>query len=216
MENENKAIESKYNGSSRKKLMVLAAIGFAVALIIALVYLFLSQNFVYVEKSSIEAPMIGLSSQNGGILQKLYVSEGDTVSADEVVAEIGNELIKSKESGIVIAAQNNIGKNLTPGEAAVTVINPSELRLVAQIEENKGLNDIEIGQRVFFTVDTFGSKQYEGVVDEVTPTSRQSDIVFNISSQRQEQEFNIKVRFDIEKYPELKNGMSAKAWIYKN
>jgi hypothetical protein len=53
-------------------------------------------------------------------------------------------------------------------------------------------------------------------VDEVSPTSRQSDVVFNISSQRQEQEFNIKIRFDVNKYPELKNGMSAKSWIYKD
>jgi PAS domain-containing protein len=88
------------------------------------------------------------------------------------------------------------------------------LRVVAQVEEDKGLANIKVGQRVAFTVDVFGSKKFEGVVDEVSPTSRQGDVVFNISSQRQVNEFNVKIRFDVSKYPELKNGMSAKAWIY--
>jgi multidrug resistance efflux pump len=96
------------------------------------------------------------------------------------------------------------------------MIKPDDLRVVAQIEEDKGLSEVTVGQRAFFTVDAFGSKKFDGIVDEVSPTSRQSDVVFNISSQRQEQEFNIKIRFDVNKYPELKNGMSAKSWIYKD
>ena len=61
----------------------------------------------------------------------------------------------------------------------------------------------------------FGSKEYSGVVDEISPTSNVGDIVFNISNARQQQTFNIKIRFDVTQYPELKNGMSAKLWIYK-
>jgi len=64
-------------------------------------------------------------------------------------------------------------------------------------------------------VDAFGSKTYKGVVDEVSPTSNQSDVVFNISDQRPTNQFEVKVRFDPTLYPELKNGMSAKIWVYK-
>ena len=48
-----------------------------------------------------------------------------------------------------------------------------------------------------------------------TPTARSADVVFSISDQRAEQEFNVYVRYDINAYPELKNGMSAKIWVYK-
>lgn len=216
MENIEGKNEIENSRTNRKTLMILATVGFAVAGIVAVIYLVFSQDQIYVEKSSVIAPQIDLSSQNGGILQKLYVSEGDTINADEIVAEVGQELIKSKVGGVVISAPSQVGKTFMPGSPIVSIIQPEDLRVIAQIEEDKGLNEIAVGQRAFFTVDAFGSKQYQGVVDEVTPTSRAQDIVFNISNQRQEQEFNIKIRFDTNQYPELKNGMSAKTWIYKN
>jgi multidrug resistance efflux pump len=216
MENNNEKMENVNSRLSSKTLMILAAVGFMVAGIVAVIYLVLSQNRIYVEKSSVAASQIDLSSQNGGILQKIYVSEGDTISANEIVAEVGQELIKSKVSGTVISAPSQIGETFMPGAPVVSIIQPEDLCIVSQIEEDKGLNEIAVGQRAFFTVDAFGAKKYEGIVDEVAPASRAQDIVFNISSQRQEQAFNIKIRFDVSQYPELKNGMSAKVWIYKN
>ena len=64
-------------------------------------------------------------------------------------------------------------------------------------------------------MDAFGSQVFKGVVDEVSPTSNQSDVVFNISDQRPTNQFAVKVRFDPAQYPQLKNGMSAKVWVYK-
>jgi ketol-acid reductoisomerase len=87
--------------------------------------------------------------------------------------------------------------------------------VVGHIEENKGLKDIKVGQRAMFEADAFGSKQFNGVVDEISETSRQSDVVFNISDNRQVQIFDVKIRYNLADYPELKNGMSAKVWIYK-
>jgi multidrug resistance efflux pump len=131
------------------------------------------------------------------------------------VALVDNELIKTKVGGTVVAVNNNVGKIFNKGEAIVSMINPQELRVVGSIEEDKGLKDIRVGQRAVFTVDAFGSKQYYGTVDEISPTSRSSDVVFNISDARALNEFDIKVRFNVDQYPELKNGMSAKLWIYK-
>jgi multidrug resistance efflux pump len=217
---ENTTPENKNNGNgrsfSKNNLVILAFFGFIVAGIVAGMYISLAKNQVYVEKSQIVAPMIGLSSQDGGKLEKLFVSPGDAVSENQVVAQVGQELVKTKDSGIVITAENDMGKIFSPGEAVVTIIKPDDLRVVAQAEEDKGLSEIKVGQRAFFTVDAFSSKKFDGIVDEVSPTSRQGDVVFNISNQRQVNEFNVKIRFDIEKYPELKNGMSAKSWIFKD
>lgn len=170
---------------------------------------------VAIDKAQIIASKIDLAPQGSGILQNVFVNEGDLIPANTTVAQVGNELIKTKISSVVITTRKNVGKLVNRGEAVVTVINPQDMRVVGQVEEDKGLNKIQIGQKAIFTADAFGSKEYEGVVDEVSPTSREGDIVFNISDKRQVSQFNIKVRFDINQYPELKNGMSAKAWIYK-
>jgi len=203
-------------GNKTRRVMIFALIVFVVAAsFIGLVYLDAISKRVYVEKSEINASQIALSSKTGGILEELYVKEGDQISANDVVARVGNELVKSKDAGLVISRQDSIGKYFNSGEEIVTVIKPEDLRIVVRLAEDKGLKDVKVGQRVVFEVDAFGTKQYEGIIDEVSPTSRASDVVFNISDQRQENEFNVKARFNISEHPELKNGMSAKMWIYK-
>ena len=110
---------------------------------------------------------------------------------------------------------NIIGAQIAPGQTVVEMIDPTQLRVVGKIDENKGLSQIQVGDPATFTVDAFGGKSFTGVVDEIAPTSNQSDVVFNISDQREIQQFDVKVRYDISAYPQLKNGMSARIWIYK-
>ena len=92
----------------------------------------------------------------------------------------------------------------------------SDLGVQQSKEMGERFKDLKIGQQAIFTVDAFGSKQYSGIVDEISPTSDAGDIVFNISGTRQEMNFDVKVRFNTTQYPELKNGMSAKVWIQTN
>jgi multidrug resistance efflux pump len=196
--------------------MILAGLAFLVAGAVALFYLYLSSSRVYVEKSAIDAPVTDLSSQSGGVLQNLFVSAGDNIQANQPIAEAGNDIVKSKDSGVIISVKNDIGKFFGPGEAIASMIRPQDTRVVARVEEDKGLSVIKVGQKAVFTADAFGSKQYAGIVDEISPTARSGDVVFNISSTRQLQEFDVKIRFNVSEYPELKNGMSAKVWIYKD
>ncbi len=182
---------------------------------ITFAYLKISGGRVYTDNASVSAPNIDLAPQNSGVLENISVHTGDQVNADTVVAQVGNELIKTKVAGIITNTKADVGKLFNRGEAVVTMIDPTELRVIGHIPEDKGLADIRIGQTAKFTVDAFGSKSYTGVVDEISPTSRAGDIVFNISDKRQAQEFDVKIRFDSDTYPELKNGMSARLWIYR-
>jgi multidrug resistance efflux pump len=216
MENSHMKNQTKGEVSRRREWIILASFAFFMVGLVALFYLYLTQSRVYIEKSSLIAQSIDLSSPGGGVLEKMFVKVGDNVSANEPVAQIGNDIVKAKQSGIIISVKDDIGKNFAPYEAVATMINPEDLRVVAQVEEDKGLADIRVGQLAYFTVDAFGSKKYSGIVDEISPTARSGDVVFNISSARQQQEFNVKIRFNVSDYPELKNGMSAKVWIYKN
>lgn len=179
------------------------------------IYWYITSQRVYVDTAYVQAPLINLSPVHGGTLQDVMVNVGDTVPASTVVAQVGNELIKTNVAGLIVNASNQLGQLIAPGQTVATMIDPNQLRVVGRVDENKGLSQISVGEPAVFTVDAFGSKEYQGIVDEISPTSRQSDVVFNISDQRQAQQFDVKIRFDVARYPELKNGMSAKIWIYK-
>lgn len=199
----------------RKRLIY---IGSGALLIIAAgaiaAYLIAANRSVSIDTASIQAPLIGLAPAAPGRLDAVYVSAGDRVAANQPVASVGTQVITSKVAGLVLQADDAIGSAVGPGVDIVTMLDPSQLRVVGRLDETKGLARIRVGDPVTFTVDAFGGKAFTGIVDEIAPTSDQSGIVFNISSQRQIQQFDIKARYDASAYPELKNGMSARMWIH--
>jgi len=179
-----------------------------------IIYFESSSTRVGIDLSQISSPLIALSPTVPGQLEQTYVNAGDFVAANTPVAKVGDEIIKTKIAGEIVEVQQNTGQTLNPGQAAVTMIDPNQLRAVGTIDENKGLSKIQVGQPAEFTVDAFGSQVFQGVVDEVSPTAHAGDVVFNISDNRPTQAFDIKVRFDHNQYPQLKNGMSAKITIF--
>jgi HlyD family secretion protein len=183
--------------------------------IAALAYVGVSNKTVYIDKALVEAPQAALAPTTPGNLMHTYVSVGEVIQPNTIVAQVGVELIKSTAGGLVIDARTDTGTLINPGTAVVTTIDPNALRVVGQVEEDKGLSTIHTGQQAVFTIDAFGSKQFQGVVDEVSPTSHTNDVVFSVSDKRQTQTFDVKVRFDTASQPQIKNGMSAKLWIYK-
>jgi len=178
------------------------------------IYYKIDSGRIYIEKASIVAPIISLKSQSPGILEKVFVQVGDKVLANSVVAQVGNKNIVTKVSGVITYVDNVPGQYMNPQNTIVRMYNPKDMRLIGQIQENKGLRNIKAGQSVLFTVDAFGSKKYKGMIEQISPTSRASDIVFSISDKREEQSFNVIAKFDVGKYKELKNGMSARMWVY--
>jgi multidrug resistance efflux pump len=96
----------------------------------------------------------------------------------------------------------------------VQLINTNNIRVAGTLGENKGLNQIRVGQVTSFTVDAFPGKMYWGYVDEISPSAKQTQLSFSISSERPTQQFVIYAKFNAAQYPEIKNGMSAKMTVY--
>ena len=211
--------EQKNEGNGNRRTIMVAILGGLVVIgaIGGGTYFYVSGKTVYIDQSVVQAPLVNLSPSNSGPLQAVFVNVGDTVTANEPIARVGGEIIESQTSGEIVSVDQNIGEyeNALTGQAIVaTMIDPTQLRVVGHLDENKGLANIQVGDPATFTVDAFGGKQYQGVVDEVAPSSEQGSIVFNISDQRPTNQFDVYVRFDPTKYPELKNGMSARIWVY--
>lgn len=180
-------------------------------------WFYVSAKTVYIDQSVIQAPLINLSPVNSGVLEAVFVKDGDLVTANEPVARVGSEIVEAKTAGEIVSVNQNIGQyenTLTGQGTVVTMIDPTQLRVVGHLDENKGLADVHVGDPATFTVDAFGSEVFKGVVDEVAPSAEQTSVVFNISDQRPTNQFDVYVRFDLAKYPQLKNGMSARIWVY--
>ena len=199
----------------RRRLSIFGGIGLMIlALALTGAYLIYASRQVTIDTAVVSAPLIDLAPTVSGRLNALYAQEGDTLPADVPVALVGTQVVKTKTAGLVVKVDDVIGAQVAAGTSVVTMINPSALRVVGKIDENKGLAQIKVGDPATFTIDAFGSKTYEGVVDEVAPSSAQVDVVFNISDQRPTNQFDVYVRFNPLAYPELKNGMSARIWVH--
>ena len=184
------------------------------ALVIGAYYWYTISQRVYSDKAEIFAPLIILSPKQPSVLQQVLVKNGDQVHANQAVAKLdGGELITAETDGVVVDINDQAGKLFSPGMPIVTMINPDDLRLIVHVAENNGLSSIQVGQKVIFTVDAFDSQEFSGQVEEIAQSADESSVVFSISDKRDEKYFSIKVKYD--NYPELWNGMSAKAWIYK-
>jgi len=212
-----KNIEIEIKKSIFAKPWVQSVTGMIIIIVFLVVFISLRilGNEIKIDNSSIDAPVIDLSPSTGGILNTIYVSVGQTVAPNTEIAEVGNETIVSKVGGIIVSVNHEEGQFFAPGTPIVSMINTGEERVVGQLDENKGLSDVKVGQIATFTVDAFGSKKFDGVVDEISPISDDSGVVFDISDKRPVKQFDIKIRFDVALHPELKEGMSAKITIYK-
>jgi multidrug resistance efflux pump len=179
-------------------------------------YWYVESKTVYIDLSVVQAPVISLTPANSGPLQAVFVNVGDRVTANEPIARVGDEIVESQTSGEIVSVDQNIGEfenAMTGQDVVATMVDPTQLRVVGHIDEDKGLSKIAVGDVAKFTVDAFGSKVYYGVVDEVGQISA-GNTTNNIFSQRPTYQFNVYVRFDPARYPELKDGMSARIWVY--
>lgn len=199
----------------RKVIRIVVAILATLSLLGFGYYWFYMRTVIFTDKASISAPLIDIGSEKPGTLKEIFVKEGDIIKPYAHIARIDNFYVSSKASGMVIKTNDLAGKFFTPGQPIITIINPDDMRVLAHIEENNGLSEIHLGQKVKFTVDAFDSKEYTGVVDEIAKSSDESSVAFSISDKREVKQFIVKIKYDVAAYPELLNGMSARVWIYK-
>ncbi|MBI5304213.1 MAG: HlyD family efflux transporter periplasmic adaptor subunit [Chloroflexi bacterium] len=174
-----------------------------------------AQSKVYIEKSGISAPVISVGPETAGILKALFVKEGDRVSVGQQLFNVGDRVTSARAPGIITMIQNTPGQFAGSQTAIVQMYDPNQLRVIGHIQEDQGLSDIRVGQKVMFTVDAYGSKEYQGTIERVAAAADQGNVVFSISDKRQQSIFSVTAAFDVSAYPELKNGMSAKMWVSK-
>jgi len=207
-----KIIEKLKNSKVSAVLIIFAIVG--LTFLGSFFYLKEIQNRVKIENSLVNAPVVPIAPTVPGKLQKILVSEGQKVKKGDILAIVGSETLRAYNDGIVLETNKLIGSLITSQTPVVKMINPNEMRIIGALDENKGLNKIKVGQVASFTIDALPGNTFWGYVDEVAQTAKQTSLSFSISSERPTQQFEISVRFDANKYPEIKNGMSAKMIVF--
>lgn len=169
---------------------------------------------ILIDKSQIQAPLITISPSTMGKVQEMDVKEGQYVQSGDTLAVVGSETLRAQTDGLVISASDLTGSTVNQATQLIQMIRPSNMRVVGTLDENKGLNRIKVGQPVSFTVDALPGKVFWGYIDEISPSANIPVFSFSASTERPTQQFSIYARFDTSRYPDIKNGMSAKMTVF--
>lgn len=199
---------------NKKVLRILIICLVVIIIVSGFFYWQLRRDRIFIDDSQINATIIPVSPAGSGILTELDAEEGKPIKKGDTIAVVGGDTIRAQTDGLVVTANNQVGGTVTPQTTLIQMIDPSQMRVVGTIDENKGLDKIHVGQVASFTVDAYPGRTFWGYVDQISQTAKQTQAAFSISSERPTQQFQVYVRFNAEKYPELKNGMSAKMVVF--
>ena len=197
-----------------KVLRVLLIVIVAVALIAGYVFYQVLRDRVAIEDSLVQAPMVTISPETPGKILDMKVYEGEKVKRGDTLAIVGTSSLNAYQDGLVVSVNNAIGSIASAQTPVVQMINFADMRIAGTMDENKGLDKVKIGQIVSFTVDALPGMTFWGYVDEISPTAKQTQLQFSVSSERPTQQFLIYARFNAYAYPQIKNGMSAKMTVF--
>jgi len=206
----------KIIGKHKNSRLIFVLIGVLLTLVIlfSFYYYQIKNGRVFIDDSLISAPIGIISPTNTSVLNSLNVYEGENVKKGDILAVVGTNLISAATDGLIVSANDQLGESVSPQTQLIEMIDPTSMRVAGTIDENKGLNDIKVGQVASFTVDAIPGKTFWGYVDEISPSAKQTALSFSISTERPTQQFVIYVKYDAKKYSEIKNGMSAKISVY--
>jgi multidrug resistance efflux pump len=199
---------------NRKFLKIAGSICLLVLLLGFYIYFQKTTGRIFIDNSIIEAPVIIISPSLSGKVQEIDVKEGQTVQNGDTLAVVGSETLRADTDGLVISASDLTGSTVNQATQLIQMIRPVNMRVTGTIDENKGLNNIRVGQVVSFTVDALPGKTYWGYVDEISPSAMTSAFSFTTSTERATQRFTVYARFNSTLYLDIKNGMSAKMVVY--
>jgi multidrug resistance efflux pump len=199
---------------NKKFLTIAGGVAALVLFVVSFVVFQKTTGRVNIDKSLIQSPVITISPSQSGVVREIKAKEGQAVEAGDTLAVVGSDILRADTDGLIISASDLTGSTVYQTTQLIQMIRPVNLRVVGTIDENKGLNDIRVGQVVSFTVDALPGKTFWGYIDEISPSAVSPAFSFSTSTERSTQQFTVYAKFDTSSNPAIKNGMSAKMVVY--
>ncbi len=157
---------------------ILPVIGILVILGLAGYYLVwpaFSKNGELVVSGTVEATEIRLASELGGLVDEVFVAEGDRVAANQNVVSVqpsssargsSHERIRTPIAGTVLYRSVEPGEFAALGAPLVTVADLDHLTLTVYVPEDR-YGQILLGESYPVTVDSFPSEIFTGTVSHI-------------------------------------------------
>jgi multidrug resistance efflux pump len=143
--------------------IILPALIIVILLAVALgaLYFFDQASYVSTDNAAITGTLVQLGPPNAGQLRSVAVDVGDSVEKNQVVATVTSAggqsaSLRSPLDGVVLARFANPGDTVTAGRPVVSLVDPSDLWVQAQLDESL-VGRVRPGQVVDVTIDAVGS-----------------------------------------------------------
>jgi multidrug resistance efflux pump len=177
---------------TRRVLLPLAAVVLLVVAVVGYSFYREGQMYVSTDNAQLTGQPIQVGSMNAGQVQAVVPSIGSTVHKGDVLAQVAlpsqigtaqNGAAKmgflgagdtrvdvtAPVDGLVIATPMGVGATVQPGQPIVTLIDPSQMWVTANIEETS-IGRVRVGQPVTVHVDAL-STDVPGKVEAITPAT---------------------------------------------
>lgn len=187
-----------------------------VAVLAAAAYYFipkLTDDGIFTVSGTVEANEVRLASERGGRVEQVFVTEGDAVQRDQVVAEVrpnaggARERIRSPLDGVVLYRSIEPGEVAAAGTPLITVADLGDLSLTVYVPEDR-YGRIVLGQSYPVTVDSFPGEVFSGTVRHISDKAEFTPRNVQTTDSRKTTVFAIRLGLPAES-GKLKPGMPA-------
>ncbi|HEX2993201.1 MAG TPA: efflux RND transporter periplasmic adaptor subunit [Anaerolineales bacterium] len=155
------------NRKISKQMIIVTAIVVLLAGLGIAGYFIYEGNFYYrTDNAKVDTIIYQLTAQASGKLDRMYVTQGEAVTAGQVLAHVkSGSFVRSPIDGTVIDVKMEMGDYVTPADVIVVVAKTSDIYITANVEETDILQ-IHKGQRVTVSLDAYG-RNFAGYVENV-------------------------------------------------
>lgn len=165
-----------------KKIVLIVAVLMILSLgAVSFYYWYMNTWYVATEDARVDTDIFRVSPQISGEILAIHVEEGQAVRAGEVVARLNDAtlspsanpdlvLVRSPIDGLVVKKVAHPGEIAAPGQPLLMVVNPRELYVTANLEEDK-LRRVRVGQKVEISLDALPGKKFSGHVERIGKAS---------------------------------------------
>jgi len=172
---ENKADETKKDEEKPKPMPMKTKV--IIALVITLIMgsgvgagiYFISQsiNYLTTDNARVTTTLFPVVPTMPGTLERLNVTLGTVVAENDIIGWVQNDAaMRSPVNGIVVYTSAVQDQLVSPHEPVAIIADTSDIHIRANIEETD-ISRLQLGQQVFVTIDTFGSRQFTGYISEI-------------------------------------------------
>ena len=103
-----------------------------------------------------------------GTLERFTITQGQYVEANEILGWVeGGETMRAPFAGLVVDTSVRQGQTVSPAHHIAVIADTDNIHIQAHIEETD-IWRIYRGQRAIVTIDTFGNRQFEGYISEIS------------------------------------------------